>query len=103
MSLIRLDKYLADMGIASRKELKQIIKSGRVSVNGSAVKQPEYKVDSGRDTVAFDGELLSYSKFRYYMIDKPCGVLTATEDSRQKTVMDLLSPELRRMGLFPVP
>jgi len=102
MAKMRLDKYLADMGIASRKELKQIIKSGRVHVNGVAVTVPESKVDSEADSISLDGELLSYSRFRYYMIDKPCGVLTATEDSRQKTVMDLISPEMKRMGLFPV-
>ena len=102
MAKMRLDKFLADMGIASRKELKQIIKGGRVRVNGAAVTVPETKVDSDSDSISLDGELLSYSRFRYYMIDKPCGVLTATEDSRQKTVMDLISPEMKRMGLFPV-
>jgi len=102
MAKIRLDKFLADMGIASRKELKQIIKSGRVRVNAVAVTVPEAKVDSDCDNISLDGELLSYSRYRYYMMDKPCGVLTATEDSRQKTVMDLISPEMKRMGLFPV-
>lgn len=102
MAKMRLDKFLADMGIASRKELKQIIKSGRVRVNGVAVTVPETKVESESDSISLDGEILIYSEFRYYMMDKPCGVLTATEDSRQKTVMDLISPEMKRMGLFPV-
>ena len=102
MAKLRLDKLLSDMGIASRKELKQMIKSGRVSVNGKAAVSPETKVDGDADEICLDGERLRYAKYRYYMIDKPCGVLTATEDSRQKTVMDLLTPEMRRMGLFPV-
>ena len=102
MALMRLDKYLADMGIASRKDLKQIIKSGRVSVDGKAVKLPETKIDPEICCVEMDGEKLNYSKYHYYMIDKPCGVVTATEDSKQKTVLDLVSPEMRRMGLFPV-
>ena len=102
MALVRLDKYLADMGIASRKELKQIIKSGRVSIDGVAVKVPETKFDPESCVVAMDGETLCYKKFHYYMIDKPCGVVTATEDRKQKTVLDLLSPEMQRMGLFPV-
>jgi len=102
MAKMRLDKLLSDLGIASRKELKQIIKSGRVTVDGAAATVPETKVDSEVNVVALDGEILNYSKFRYYMMDKPCGVLTATEDSRQKTVLDLVTPEMRRMGLFPV-
>lgn len=102
MALMRLDKYLADMGIASRKDLKQIIKSGRVSIDGVAVKIPETKLDPEHSLVALDGESLNYKKYHYYMIDKPCGVVTATEDNKQKTVLDLVSPEMKRMGLFPV-
>ena len=102
MALMRLDKFLADMGIASRKDLKQIIKSGRVSIDGVAVKIPETKFDPEVCAVEMDGESLTYKKYHYYMIDKPCGVVTATEDKKQKTVLDLVSPEMRRMGLFPV-
>ena len=101
MPLMRLDKLLGDMGIASRSELKQMIRRGRVTVDGRAVTAPETKVDSG-SCIALDGETLRYKSFRYYMMDKPAGVLSATEDSRQKTVLDLVSPEMRRMGLFPV-
>ncbi|MBQ7895759.1 MAG: rRNA pseudouridine synthase [Oscillospiraceae bacterium] len=102
MALMRLDKFLADMGISSRKDLKQIIKSGRVSIDGKAVKIPETKLDPENCCVEMDGEKLSYKKYHYYMIDKPCGVVTATEDGQQKTVLDLVTPEMRRMGLFPV-
>ena len=82
--------------------MKQIIKSGRVSIDGVAVKVPETKFDPEVCAVEMDGESLSYKKYHYYMIDKPCGVVTATEDRKQKTVLDLLSPEMQRMGLFPV-
>lgn len=102
MALVRLDKYLADMGIASRKELKSMIRSGRVTVDGAVVTAPETKLDGERNRVALDGDELKYTRFHYYMLYKPCGVVTATEDRRQGTVMELLPPELRRMGLFPV-
>lgn len=101
MPAIRLDKYLSDMGIASRKELRAIIKSGRVSVDGKSALSPEMKIDS-QSTVCLDGEKLSYSRFHYYMMNKPAGVLSATEDGRQKTVLDLVSPQMKRLGLFPV-
>lgn len=102
MALKRLDKLLADMGIASRSELKQIIKSGRVSVDGKAVTVPEAKFDSESCNIALDGKSLTVQKFRYYMMDKPAGVLSVTEDRKQQTVLDLLPEEQRRMGLFPV-
>lgn len=102
MALVRLDKYLSDMGIASRRELKAMIKDGRLSVDMQTVTVPEYKLDPDTADVRLDGEALRYSKYRYYMMYKPEGVVTATEDNRQGTVLDLVSPEMRRMGLFPV-
>ena len=102
MAQMRLDKFLADMGIASRKELKQIIKSGRVCVNGAAVTQPEFKLEAESCTVTLDGRPLSYTRFHYYMMDKPTGILSVTEDKKQDTVLSLVTPEMRRMGLFPV-
>lgn len=99
---MRLDKYLADLGIASRSELKAIIRAGRVSVDGAVVKAPEFRLDDESLPVSLDGKLLSYSRFRYYMIDKPTGVLTACEDRKQQTVIDLLPDEMKRLGLFPV-
>lgn len=102
MALVRLDKYLADMGLASRRELKAMIKDGRVAVDAQTVTVPEFKFDPEGSEVTLDGERLRYAKFRYYMMYKPEGVVTATEDGRQGTVLDLVSPEMRRMGLFPV-
>ena len=102
MALKRLDKLLADLGVATRSELRDIIRSGRVRVDGEVVLRPEQKFDSDSCRITLDGETLSYSVFHYYMMDKPAGVLSVTEDRSQKTVLDLLPPELRRMGLFPV-
>ena len=102
MALVRLDKYLADMGLATRKELKGIIRAGRVAVDGTVVTSPEAKLNAEKSRVTLDGDELFYTRFHYYMLYKPCGVVTATEDRRQGTVLDLLTPELRRMGLFPV-
>ena len=102
MALVRLDKLLADMGIASRKELRDTIRRGRVMVDGVTATAPDMKLDGETAVVTLDGVTLSYSRFRYYMIDKPTGVLSVTEDKKQQTVLDLLTPEMRRMGLFPV-
>ena len=102
MPQVRLDKYLADMGIAGRRELRAVIRSGRAAIDGVTVTAPEAKLDPEHSRVTLDGRELRYSRFRYYMLYKPCGVVTATEDARQGTVMELLPQELRRMGLFPV-
>ena len=100
--MIRLDKYLSDLGIATRKELRQIIRAGRVRINGTCADSPEQKLDPEADTVELDGNVLNYRRFRYFAMDKPTGVLTAATDKKQKTVLDLLPPELRSLGLFPV-
>ncbi len=98
----RLDKLLSGLGLASRSELRQIIRSGRVTVDGAVVTAPETHVDADSCVVALDGKALRFSRFRYYMMDKPEGVLCVTEDRKQPTVLQLLPPELQRMGLFPV-
>ena len=102
MPQIRLDKLLADMGVASRKELREIIRAGRVQVDSLAETRPERRLDPDTAAVQLDGKALRYQPHHYYMIDKPVGVVTATEDKKQQTVLDLLPPELRRLGLFPV-
>lgn len=99
---MRLDKYLVDLGISGRKEIRQMIRSGRVHVNEECVKAADSKVNPDEDEVRLDGELLEYRKFRYFAMDKPTGVVTASEDRQQQTVLDLLPPELRHLGLFPV-
>lgn len=98
----RLDKLLSELGIASRKDLKQIIRSGRVTVDGRTVTTPESRIDPESCVLALDGVPLCCQSFHYYIMDKPEGVLSVTEDRKQKTVLDLLPEEQRRMGLFPV-
>lgn len=102
MPAMRLDKLISDCGIASRKEIKQMIKSGRVAVDGVVATVPEQKVDPDVNIVSVDGQKLGYAKYRYYMLNKPEGVLSATDDGKQKTVLDLVTPEMRNMELFPV-
>ena len=97
----RLDKLLSDAGVAPRRELKAIIRSGRVEVNGAVVTAPETKVDETAVSVAVDGVPVDTGQFVYYMLDKPAGVVSATEDRTEKTVLDLLPPEMRRRGVFP--
>ena len=98
---IRLDKYLADMGKGTRSEVKKAISKGLVRVNNEIVKKPETKLDTDSDHVLFDGVLVGYAQYEYYMLNKPAGVISATEDKREKTVIDLIT-EKKRKDLFPV-
>ena len=102
MPKMRLDKLLSECGVASRKEIRQLIRSGRVSVDGAAAASPEMKLDPYKALVCLDGTKIEYAKYHYYMMNKPAGVLSATDDGRQKTVLDLVTPEMRKIGLFPV-
>lgn len=98
----RLDKLLSDAGVAGRKDLKTMIRQGRVQVDGRTVTSPEEKFDETTVSVTVDGGTISTSGTYYYMMDKPAGVVTATEDRTERTVLDLLPPEIRRQGVFPV-
>lgn len=98
---IRLDKYLADMGKGTRSEVKKAISKGLVRVNNEIVKKPETKLDTDSDNVLFDGVLVGYAQYEYYMLNKPAGVISATEDKCEKTVIDLIT-EKKRKDLFPV-
>ena len=97
---MRLDKYLANSHEGSRSEVKEHIKKGRVSVNGMVIKDPSYHV-GGDDDVVCCGHSVSHRHHYYYMLNKPPGIVSATEDTREKTVLDLF-PERLRKGLFPV-
>ena len=88
--MVRLDKYLCDAGIGTRSTVKELIKKGYVRVDGEVCKKPEQKVSEEGDLVCLDGQAVEYVRCRYYMLHKPQGVITATEDSREKTVLDLL-------------
>ena len=100
--MIRLDKYMADSGRWTRSDARELIRSGRVLLLGVPCTAPDTRIDPAAQAVSVDGEELRHGRFRYFMLDKPVGVLTATEDRRQQTVLDLLTPELRRLRLFPV-
>lgn len=99
--MIRLDKYLADMECGTRQEVKKLIRSGQVSVNGAVVKKPETKVEQTVQEVCLNGEKVGYESFEYYMLNKPAGVISATEDRSCQTVVDLIQ-EKKRKDLFPV-
>lgn len=99
--MIRLDKYLADMGVGTRQEVKKYMKQGRVTVDGEIVKKPEIKVDTDKSRVCFDNKEVAYAEYEYYMLNKPAGVISATEDNRCETVIDLIESK-KRKDLFPV-
>lgn len=99
--MIRLDKYLADMGCGTRQEVKKFIRSGQVSVDGIVVKKPETKVEQTVQEVFLNGEKVGYESFEYYMLNKPAGVISATEDQSCQTVVDLIKGK-KRKDLFPV-
>ena len=98
--MIRLDKYLADTGAASRREAKAYIRRGEVTVDGVPARAPEQKI-AETAVVCLRGQILRYQAYHYYMLHKPAGVLTATADRSQPTVLDLFPPELQRFGLVP--
>ena len=97
----RLDKFLASQGFGTRKAVGRLIRSGAVAVDGVSQRDPSAKVDPEAAQVTVNGMPVRYSKYLYILMNKPAGVLSATEDRRQKTVLDLLPAELRRRGLFP--
>lgn len=98
----RLDKLLAGIGKWSRREVKALVRQGLVRVDGRLAASAEDKLDPAAAIVTVAGETISLRRFTYVMLHKPAGVLTATEDRKQPTVLDLLPPELRRIGLAPV-
>jgi len=98
----RLDKALGDAGVETRSRLKQLIKAGRVQVDGVPVRDPAMKVCPECAQIRVDGQPVALGAFLYLMLNKPAGVLSATEDSRQQTVLDLLPEPMRHRGLFPV-
>ena len=97
---MRLDKFLGDHNIGTRKQIKEYVKNGRCSVNGTVISKADMRIDEDHDLICFDGKELSYSRFHYYMLYKPQGVVSATTDGRNKTVLDLLADENVR-GLSP--
>lgn len=99
---MRLDKFLCESNQGTRSQVKGLIRQGLVTVNGAVIKSPEYKVTENRDCVALRGAPLQYQCFQYFMLNKPKGVVSATQDNTARTVLDLLSPQDRQEDLFPV-
>ena len=102
MAKERLDKILASTGRWSRRDAHALVRAGAVCVDGIPVRSAEEKVDAGTCTITVGGERVEYREFTWVMLNKPAGVLSATEDGRGATVLDLLPQDLRRQGLFPV-
>lgn len=99
--MIRLDKFLADMGKGTRSEVKKMIRQGKVIVDGIIEKNPNAKIDERMQDVLCNGEVVTYTSFVYYMLNKPAGVISATTDIKDKTVIDLIADK-KRKDLFPV-
>ena len=99
---MRLDKFLVACAAGSRTEVKSLLKAGRVTVNGKKEKSAKLQIDEERDEIRFDGQVLEYEEFVYYMMNKPQGVISATEDSKNRTVLDLLDDLARSKEVFPV-
>ena len=100
-AMLRLDKFLADCGFGTRKEVKELLRKKQVYVNDRLVVQPDYKVNPETDKVTAQGKPAGYEQYAYYMMNKPQGVVSATKDEKEKTVIQLIKEQKRR-DLFPV-
>ncbi|MBE6142448.1 MAG: rRNA pseudouridine synthase [Erysipelotrichaceae bacterium] len=98
---MRLDKFLSNSGFGSRKDVKQLIKKKLVTVNDKIVTKSDLNINPLTDSIRYDNELIEYKEFHYFLLNKPKGYLSATEDNKQNTVLDLL-PEYSYLNLFPV-
>lgn len=99
---MRLDKFLVACAVGSRTEVKNFLKTGRVTVNGKKEKSAKLQINEDTDEICFDGEKLDYEEFVYYMMNKPQGVISATEDPKHKTVLDLMDDYACAKEVFPV-
>ena len=99
---MRLDKFLVACAVGSRTEVKNFLKAGRVTVNGKKEKSAKLQIDQKTDEIRFDGQVLEYEEFVYYMMNKPQGIISATEDPKYRTVLDLLDDLARSKEVFPV-
>ena len=99
---MRLDKCLADCGLGTRSEVKSLLKAKRITVNGKVATNGKIQVNPEVDELMFDGEKIQYEEFVYIMMNKPKGVVSATEDNLHKTVLDLIDPVYFKKGVFPV-
>lgn len=98
---MRLDRFLSVTGTVSRSDAKRAVRGGQITVNGHGVKSSNTEIDPENDVICYLGKRITYRKYTYVMLNKPDGYVSATEDPREKTVLDLLPDDLRRIGLFP--
>ena len=98
---MRIDKFLSNMGIASRSESSKAARSGSILVNGAPIKKADVHIDPEKDEITYCGRKIEYRKYTYILMNKPDGVVSATEDGKDKTVIDLLPEELQKLNLFP--
>ena len=101
MPVIRLDKFLSEMGFGTRNEVKRLVGKGEVTVNDIIVRKPEYKADTQKDIICVKNIPVSYVEYEYYMLNKPAGVLSAARDKKVSTVVDLIKTKVRD-DLFPL-
>lgn len=99
--LMRLDRFLSECAVATRSESKRAVRGGEVFVNGVCARSADMTVEPERDEIFFRGQRVVYRKYTYILLNKPDGYVSATDDTREKTVLDLLTPELRKKGVFP--
>lgn len=99
--MMRLDKFLSELNLGTRSQLKKEIKAGAVTVNGAKALSPQQQIEEETDQISYKGQVCVYEKYVYYLLHKPAGVVSATEDAHDRTVMDLLG-DGKRKDLFPV-
>ena len=99
---MRLDKFLSETKTLSRTETSKAVKQGKITVNGTAAAKPNISVDPEKDVIALSGRVIEYNKYRYIMLNKPEGYVSATDDKSAPFVTQLLSDELQKFELFPV-
>ncbi len=99
--MLRLDKFLSITGTASRTETAKAVRAGRVTVNGLRAAKADMKIDPDHDAVLYDGEAVDYREYIYIMLNKPAGYVSATDDPKEITVLELLPEKYKKMGLFP--
>jgi 16S rRNA pseudouridine516 synthase len=98
----RLDKFLCDSGVGTRSQVKLILKAGRITVDGTVIRDNSMKIDPQKQAICLDGELLGGKRRMVLMLNKPAGYITATEDPKDATVMELLPAQYRSMDLKPI-
>lgn len=101
MPQMRLDRFFSSQEIITRKEIKQHLKAGTIKINGRVAKIPEEKIDTDNDIICLNNQEVPYKPYLYIMLNKPQGVVSATNDKNHKTVLDLVPPSLFRSDLFP--